>query len=187
MEKTIIKHLNKTIGMKNSNINGKRRETDEVKQAKRRRNTARKEFENAIKTKQSEINETKQRYIEKQKALRKIIEREQKEELETTLNSIINEGRVKSQSFWKARRRIMRTNQIPEYDTIDEKGKIITDPEESKEHIASYYENLYQAREAKPGYEEMSKTITEQVEAWATQEDHNSETMQEMKKAIKKL
>ncbi len=47
--------------MKNSNIIGKRRETDEVKQAKSHKNTARKEFENAIKTKQSEVNETKQR------------------------------------------------------------------------------------------------------------------------------
>ncbi len=191
LEKTITNHLNKAIGMKNSNKNGKNRETKERKRAKTNRNTARKEFENAIKTKHHDTGGKKKKYIEKQKELRKIIEREEREKLQKTLNSIINEGGVKSQSFWKARRRIMRANQIPDYDTIDEKGKTITDPEESKEHIATYYENLYQAREAKPGYEEITKTIKDQVKTWATLTDHNNEappiTTQEMKKAIMKL
>lgn len=32
------------------------------------------------------------------------------------------------------------------YDTIDELGNKLENPDEAKEHTANYYENLYQAR-----------------------------------------
>ena len=39
------------------------------------------------------------------------------------------------------------------YDTITEEGVKIEDPGETKNHIADFYENLYQAREGKPEYQ----------------------------------
>ena len=35
-----------------------------------------------------------------------------------------------------------------DHDTVEENGNCITNPDEAKEHIASYFEKLYQAREA---------------------------------------
>ena len=89
---------------------------------------------------------------------------------------IINEGGPKSQAFWKARQRILKSNHIPEYETINEEGEQITDPESSKEHIAKYFENLYQAREATPEYIESANKIQEKVNEWATQKDHNPDS-----------
>ncbi len=40
-------------------------------------------------------------------------------------------------------------NHMEEYDTMTEDGRIINDPEEANEHIANYFESLYQAREYK--------------------------------------
>ena len=90
--------------------------------------------------------------MEAQSTLREEIKKNEQEKIKQVFQSIINEGGPKSQAFWKARRRIMKSNQVPDYDTIDETGNTITNPGSSKEHIATYFENLYQAREANPLY-----------------------------------
>ncbi len=51
----------------------------------------------------------------------------------------------------------MKSNQIPEYETINEEGLTITNPTESKTYIAKYFENLYQARETKPEYKQKNR------------------------------
>ena len=66
--------------------------------------------------------------------------------------------------------------------------------EETKSHIAEYFENLYQAREGKPEYQQWTNKITETVEK-ALKEDTNNPTRQghppinikEMNKAVRKL
>ena len=45
------------------------------------------------------------------------------------------------------------------YDTITEEGVTIEDPGETKNHIADFYENLYQAREGKPGQRSICRKI----------------------------
>ena len=40
------------------------------------------------------------------------------------------------------------------YETRDEEGKTIENPEMVKEHIADYFENLYQATEGEKSHEE---------------------------------
>ena len=42
---------------------------------------------------------------------------------------------------------------------LNESGHPIEDPAEAKEHIAQYFENLYQAREGRPQYAEWTKEI----------------------------
>ncbi len=85
----------------------------------------------------------------------------------------------------------MKSNHIPEYDTIVEEGNILTDPEQSKEHITKYFENLYQAREATNENQEVTRNITQKVQAWALHNDQNIPiepiTMYELNKVISKL
>ena len=80
----------------------------------------------------------------------------------------------------------MKSNQVPDYDTIDETGNTLINPVSSKEHIATYFENLYQAREANPLYKASSDQITEQVKTWSKQQSHNTNTGNITIKEIKK-
>ena len=55
---------------------------------------------------------------------------------------------MKSDLFWKIRKKVINNSKPDEdYDTITEDDRLLTDPTEAKEHIAKYYEDLYQARE----------------------------------------
>ena len=49
------------------------------------------------------------------------------------------------------------------YDTLDEEGISIENPDKAKEHIAEYFENLYQARPGKPEYEAWTDKIVNEV------------------------
>ena len=53
----------------------------------------------------------------------------------------------------------MRTNNQYEYDLITENDREVQEPDETKEYIAEYYDNLYQAREGKEKYKEWTKSI----------------------------
>ena len=93
--------------------------------------------------------------------------------------------------IWQARRQARSNNEF-EYNTITEEGKELTDPEETKEHIAKYFENLYQARPGTPEYEESTKNIiTAMKETQLLYKnpgpDHEPITSKEMNEAIKKL
>ena len=81
--------------------------------------------------------------------LGKEIEKAEQETINTTMEKIIQEGGVKGNRFWKIRKNIMRTNNQYEHDLITENDREVQEPDETKEYIAEYYENLYQAREGK--------------------------------------
>ena len=84
--------------------------------------------------------------------------------VEAKINKLINEGGIKSDLFWKIRKQIMKkASDQNDYDIVTEEGRLITDPETNKEYIASYYENLYQAREEAPGYEQCTIDIKNKV------------------------
>ena len=88
---------------------------------------------------------TLEKYTKAQTDLRKEIEKAEQETINTTMEKIIQEGGVKGNRFWKIRKNIMRTNNQYEYDLITENDREVQEPEETKEYIAEYYENLYQA------------------------------------------
>ena len=146
-EKTIKTALNKVFGKKTTGNITKQKESMELKEARQKKKKARKDFENAIRNKH-EINKNLDIYKETQKHVRDIIEKERSEDIKNKYDKIIQEGGIKSQYFWKARRKILGSNKPLEYDVITEEGTKITDPTESKKYIAEYYQNLYQAREA---------------------------------------
>ena len=79
--------------------------------------------------------------------------------MNTTMEKIIQEGGVKRNRFWKIKKSIMRTNNQYEYDLITEHDREVQEPDETKEYIAEYYENLYQARDEKEKYKEWTKSI----------------------------
>ena len=129
-------------------------------------------------------------YITAQKELRETIKQESQTQLEKTFNRFIQEGGVKSQSFWKIRKSILKANKELDYDILNDKNTPITDPEEAKEHIAKYYEDLCQARGPPKGYENSSRAITDEIAEttikW-TQTTKEEITLEEIKSARKKL
>ena len=147
LEKTIKSTLNKVFGKKTINKGTKPKESKNIREARQKKKQARKEFETALNTREN-IQEKLEKYKETQITLRKIIENEQRDDIKTKYDRILKEGGTNSQYFWKIRRQIIGNNQPIEYDTITEEGKKIQEPQESKNYIAEYYENLYQARPA---------------------------------------
>ncbi len=79
------------------------------------------------------------------------------------LERLVKEGGSKSRDFWRIRKKILEKGKKEMYDTIDEEGEVIKNPEKAKEHIADYYENLYQAREGDPEYEVWTERINETI------------------------
>ena len=135
--------------------------TEKAKQLKAEKKLTRKEFEKAPAHQKSTKLDT---YVQKQKELREELEHMEKLMVEAKINKLIQEGGIKSDRFWKIRKQILnKTKQQDDYDTITEEGKTLTESEESKEYIASFYENLYQAREGTPEYEQWTEHIREKV------------------------
>jgi hypothetical protein len=131
------------------------------------------------------------KYREAQNSLKAAILKQNKEQVESTFEKILSEGGVKSQTFWQTRRKILGANKPPEYDTIDEDGVKIIDPDKSKEHIASYFEQLYKARESDDTNQQTTKEISKNIIEWENLEEYNQTqppiTIEELNKIIKKL
>ena len=128
------------------------------------------------------------KYYEAQRKLRKNTEENIKRETKEKLRKILNSKEPRNE-IWKARK-MMTKKEHNEYNYITEDNKEITNEEETKTHIAAYYEELYQAREGKPEYQAWTNKITKAVRDTAeTLKHQNIEeiTTQEMKKAQKKL
>ena len=135
--------------------------TEKAKRLKEEKRKARKEFEKA----QPEQKKAKlDMYITKQKELREELDYMEKLMVEARINKLANAGGVKSDLFWKIRKQLLnKARNEEDYDTITENGETLTDPKEAMEHIASFYENLYQAREGSLGYDKWTAEITEKV------------------------
>ena len=136
----------------------KKRETKEVKEAREKVKQSKKEYKERINEGNAEaIKQALENTMTTQAELRGQIEESDKANTKEELNKMKREGGTKSNAFWQHRARVIGKHNKEEYDTLDEKGKPIATPEEEKEHIANYYENLYQARPAKPEEEPRTK------------------------------
>ena len=83
--------------------------------------------------------------MESQKQLREEIEKAKAKKLDEKLEKINSLAKINPNIIWEARKCTKGCNSI-DYNTITEEGKNLTDPEETKQYIAGYFENLYQAR-----------------------------------------
>ena len=135
--------------------------SEKAKALKSKKKTSRKAFERAS---PNEKRDKMEEYINIQKQLVDELEEIEKQNVQARIKKIIKEGGIRSDSFWKIRKKILKnSNTDDSYDTITEEGVTITDPEEAKEYIAQYYENLYQAREGKEQYKEWTERIKNKV------------------------
>ena len=110
-----------------------------------------------------EFQEKKEAYIKAQKDLRNQIEEDDTRFRNKMIHKFINEGGAKSQTYWKLRKKIIKKEGDANYETKDEQGNTIENPNEAKNHIADYYEKLYQAREGTEEYKSWTEKITEKI------------------------
>ena len=85
-----------------------------------------------------------------------------KKKIEERLNSLHEKAKINPNTIWEARKRSKGCKTL-EYNTYTEDGTPISDPQETKEHIANYFEQLYQAREGTTEYTEWTNKITKYV------------------------
>ena len=146
LQDRITKILRNTIGeTKISTGRHKNSETQEIKKLRENKRMSKKAYETAIKLKQ-EHNNIKQKldtYFEDQRKLKDEIKRNVEKQIKEKLTKLGEEGYTKSNTFWKMRAEKEGKGEIDPYDTITEEGKLIEDPQEAKDYIADYYENLY--------------------------------------------
>ena len=163
--------------------------SEKAKMLKQEKKASKKAFEQANR---QDKKEKLDQYITVQKLLRDEMELIEKEIVQNRINTIIKEGGIKSESFWKIRKKIINKSKPKEdYDTITEDGTTLYNPDEAKEYIAEYYENLYQAREGTPEYKEWTEkiknTVTEIEESMKQLPQEPEFTPDEILKAIKCL
>ncbi len=127
-------------------------DTPEIKRLKDKRRDTANRYENALKKNYENKLQYKEEYFETQRELRVQIERRDRQEAHRKLNEMAKEGRTNSNLFWKCQREEEGGREKEECDVITEDGRVIEDAEEAKEHIANYFEQLYQGRKGKPAY-----------------------------------
>ena len=130
--------------------------------------------------------------MESQRKLRSTIEEAETKLIEIRLNKIHEKAKLNPNTIWEARKRAKGCKEL-EYNTYTEEGIQITDPEKTKEHIASYFEELYQAREGTAKYSEWTNRIKTCVHKALEKpqlmgkDDENQISEKEINQVIKKL
>ncbi len=188
-EKFLTKTLMATVGKLTITINKINKiRSEKLTQLRRLKRNRIRKFNNSCKKNLPDKSEKLQQYQEAQKNLRIEEEAERKKLTLENLMKIKQEGGTKSQRFWKTRNRILGKTSNANYNTVTEEGKELTDEEETRKYIANYYENLYQAREAIPKYEDKTKEIIDTVKILENKLAKTKEpefTMKEMKTVVK--
>ena len=193
-EKKLKKILQDTIGTKRIRTDKpKRTNNKEIKEARKFMKENRNKFQTACKSASEKIKlETRKEYIESQRKLRTLIEEAETKMIEDRLENLQKRAKINPNTIWEARRRAKGCNGL-EYTTYTEEGEQIHDPVKTKEHIANYFEDLYQAREGKEEYVTWTEKITRHVQNALSEppytKDNNEEKIstKEMEMAIKKL
>ena len=190
LEEMIIKKMKKHLGQITIRSNTKK-ESKQAKEIRKMKKKAAKQFKEACRAKPSNLEEIKNHYIEMQKKLRDQLENDEREKRRSIANRLIREGGTKSNLFWQMRRKIVKSDMDANYDIKDEDGNTIHNPPEAKEHIAQYYEQLYQARPGTLEYQQWTEIIQNKVkeieEILKTKEPIPDITMKELNTAIKAL
>ncbi len=190
LEKIILKAMRNHIGQATIRVE-RPQESKETKEKRAEKRKARTEFEEAIKNKHPDLDKKKDKYLKTQIALKEQIQKDETNRRNKTIETLIKEGGAKSQLFWKLRKKIIAKEGDANYDTKDEQGNIIEDPEQAKEHIANFYENLYQARTGDKEFEHWTNTITQKIQDITQEMQHKPPipeiTTEELNKAIKQL
>ena len=84
----------------------------------------------------------------------------------------------------------MNHNNHDDYDAIDENGNPSEDPDTAKDHLADYFENLYQAREWEQSHEQWTNHINDIVNSISksnAQSQNENPISRKLNTCIKKL
>jgi len=183
----ILKTLKDSVGRKTITIKHcGTKWSQTLKDLKKKRKEKKKEFE-----KSTTHNKTQRltEYYRAQEDVRKQIEKEQRQRTRNRLEEMKNSNNPRN-VIWEMRKRILRGPK-EEYEVIDEDGNKIGDPQTAQEHIANYYEQLYQAREGRETAKEWTEHIKKEEkdkEKETTEAEREPEiTLAEMKRAKKKM
>ena len=193
LEYHIIKIMETTIGSKTINTTqDNRHESQQTKHLRQEKKLAKNAYKKAIRQGQPHIMKEKMNdYMNKQKNLKEQIEEEETNRTKKIAEKLIKEGGTKSQMFWKIRKLILGKNTKDTYDVLDENNEPIEDPEMAREHIAKFFENLYQAREGTSEYQAWTDRIKNKVQEidkiTKTANKPDRITMEEVNTAIKHL
>ena len=172
-EVTIRKYTGKKTERKRINKENKGWEK-EIKKGTRTSNKKKHNKENRSK----ETEELLENYKKCQRKLREKIEENNGNQTRLRIEKLIQKGGTKSQNFWTMKKQLESQQEPDPYNTITEEGTKLTNPEEAKEYIAQYYEQLYQAREGTIEYQEWTEEIKNKVKEIETQMQHKPEIKQ---------
>ena len=163
-EKEIKSIMKNTVGIRKIRTDKTRRTNNHIIKEKRNKmKHNKKEFQKTCKTGTPEQKiKAKEAYMKSQRELRSEIEMAEKKKIEERLKSLHEKAKINPNTIWEARKRSKGCKTL-EYKTYTEDGTPISDPQETKEHIANYFEQLYQAREGTAEYTEWTNKITKYV------------------------
>ena len=193
IEETIRSLLKQTIGKQKIRTDKvPKPKSPAITRARKDKKTAKKRFEEACRTKNNEekIIE-KEKYQQSQRTLRNEIEKHEREIIEKRLKMLQNRAKKDPNIIWQARKKVRRATEV-DYNIITEDDRVLTCPEETRNHVEEYFKNLYQARPGTPEYANWTQHITDtvhQATEKTTTNNQGSEPLseKELNKAIKKL
>ena len=164
-ERTIIKTMEETVGRQKTRVDKPPiPKSDEIKTAKNAWKIAKKEFQGACRSgTQQEKEKTKIAYKGTQEIVRSLIEQHMEKQTEKRIKKLTKKAKIDPNIIWQARKKAQATNSM-EYNTITEDNITLTEPEETLEYVAEYFQNLYQAREGEPEYHKSTEEIKVAVE-----------------------
>ena len=165
IEGTIRNLLKQTIGKQKIRTDKiPKPKSSAITQARKEKKTAKRRFEEACRTKSEEekIIE-KEKYQQTQRTLRSEIEKHEREKVEKRLKILQNRAKKNPNIIWQARKKVRRKTEL-DYNIITEDDRVLTCPEETKNHVAEYFKDLYQARPGTPEYDHWTQLITDTVQ-----------------------
>ena len=186
-EKIIYKAAIKSIGRTTYKNKTGIQSSEQVKKLRKEKTELKKQFEeeqeHALK------GEKLDQYMSKQKEIKDTLEKEEEESTRIRFEKMISEAN--NGGFWRERRSLKRDETTLWMTTKDQNGKRIFDPEQNKENVAAYFENLY--RDTPTQHHPYHSLVENTVDHLSTiTENHNSEenendmmpTRQEVKEII---
>ena len=142
LEQIVHSTAMKAIGMYKYNSNQVYNNKN-IKASRQQKHTAKKELQQAIKTKNNmEIKLKNEQYRISQENLKKIITHYQTEAAQKKLNNITENGGTNSKQFWNSVRCIKRNNTEDIYAITTEDGRQFFSEHDIKEQTAIYYQQI---------------------------------------------
>ena len=179
------KILNKSLGK--IRISGKNRQgiDNEVREMMQEKRKIRKE------TNATDNIENKALLIKRRQDIEALIKKkinENEEEKITEMTNKLSDKKNNNKELWKLKR-MTQTKNSSAFTIKDDKGEDITSPEEIKNRVTEYYEELYESNEVKEGYEDYNESQNKFIgQCLVTKDKYIQELTEiEIEEAIKDL